>query len=143
MSLCQSLRQYVFVHRAIIEGALMIVDEEKRRDAVPSSSSSTDKPRVEPRTPSKRALRAAGLALTPQRAVSRKRSAPDFDSDDLACAEASPRRASPAACADGGAAHANPIAKRPSLKRRQRASGVPSEALAMAAVAPSTPPPGA
>ncbi|KAI0736049.1 hypothetical protein C8Q76DRAFT_714283 [Earliella scabrosa] len=31
MSLCQSLRQYVFVHRAIIEGALMVVDEEKRR----------------------------------------------------------------------------------------------------------------
>ncbi|GBE78664.1 hypothetical protein SCP_0115550 [Sparassis crispa] len=29
MSLCQSLRQYVFVHRAVIEGALMIVDEEK------------------------------------------------------------------------------------------------------------------
>ncbi|KAI0659189.1 hypothetical protein C8Q70DRAFT_933571 [Cubamyces menziesii] len=33
MSLCQSLRQYVFVHRAIIEGALMIVDEEKKREA--------------------------------------------------------------------------------------------------------------
>ncbi|KAI0820604.1 hypothetical protein BC628DRAFT_1413007 [Trametes gibbosa] len=33
MSLCQSLRQYVFVHRAIIEGALMIVDEQKRREA--------------------------------------------------------------------------------------------------------------
>ncbi|KAJ3487025.1 hypothetical protein NLI96_g3824 [Meripilus lineatus] len=32
MSLCQSLRQYVFVHRAIIEGSLMIVDEEKVRD---------------------------------------------------------------------------------------------------------------
>ena len=31
MSLCQSLRQYVFVHRAIIEGSLMIVDEEKER----------------------------------------------------------------------------------------------------------------
>jgi tyrosine-protein phosphatase 2/3 len=31
MSLCQSLRQYVFVHRAIIEGALRIVDQEKRR----------------------------------------------------------------------------------------------------------------
>ncbi|KAJ3507779.1 hypothetical protein NMY22_g16824 [Coprinellus aureogranulatus] len=28
MSLCQSLRQYVFVHKAIIEGALMILDEE-------------------------------------------------------------------------------------------------------------------
>ncbi|KAG2142598.1 hypothetical protein BD769DRAFT_1348957 [Suillus cothurnatus] len=29
MSLCQSLRQYVFVHAAVIEGALMIVDEER------------------------------------------------------------------------------------------------------------------
>lgn len=32
MSLCQSLRQYVFVHRAIIEGALDIIDEEKRQE---------------------------------------------------------------------------------------------------------------
>lgn len=32
MSLCQSLRQYVFVHRAIIEGALRIMDEERRRE---------------------------------------------------------------------------------------------------------------
>jgi len=31
MSLCQSLRQYVFVHRAIIEGALAIVEEEQVR----------------------------------------------------------------------------------------------------------------
>ena len=30
MSLCQSLRQYVFVHAAIIEGALMIMDDEAR-----------------------------------------------------------------------------------------------------------------
>ncbi|KAG2160187.1 uncharacterized protein EDB93DRAFT_1074770 [Suillus bovinus] len=29
MSLCQSLRQYVFVHAAVIEGALMIMDEER------------------------------------------------------------------------------------------------------------------
>ncbi|KIK80733.1 hypothetical protein PAXRUDRAFT_157888 [Paxillus rubicundulus Ve08.2h10] len=29
MSLCQSLRQYVFVHAAVIEGALEIVDEER------------------------------------------------------------------------------------------------------------------
>jgi hypothetical protein len=29
MSLCQSLRQYVFVHRAVIEGVLMFVDEER------------------------------------------------------------------------------------------------------------------
>jgi tyrosine-protein phosphatase 2/3 len=32
MSLCQSLRQYVFVHAAIIEGALMVVDEERKRE---------------------------------------------------------------------------------------------------------------
>ncbi|KAJ3713505.1 hypothetical protein C8R42DRAFT_684230, partial [Lentinula raphanica] len=32
MSLCQSLRQYVFVHAAVIEGALMIVDEERERE---------------------------------------------------------------------------------------------------------------
>lgn len=29
MSLCQTLRQYVFVHAAVIEGALMILDDEK------------------------------------------------------------------------------------------------------------------
>ncbi|KAJ7924448.1 hypothetical protein B0H13DRAFT_1601582 [Mycena leptocephala] len=34
MSLCQSLRQYVFVHAAIIEGALMVVDEERARAGV-------------------------------------------------------------------------------------------------------------
>ncbi|CUA76658.1 protein-tyrosine phosphatase [Rhizoctonia solani] len=31
MSLCQSLRQYVFVHRAVVEGALAMVDESKKR----------------------------------------------------------------------------------------------------------------
>ncbi|KAF7972561.1 hypothetical protein HWV62_17678 [Athelia sp. TMB] len=31
MSLCQSLRQYVFVHAALIEGALMVADEERAR----------------------------------------------------------------------------------------------------------------
>ena len=31
MSLCQSLRQYVFVHAAVIEGTLQIVDEERER----------------------------------------------------------------------------------------------------------------
>ncbi len=31
MSLCQSLRQYVFVHNAIIEGSLRIIDEERAR----------------------------------------------------------------------------------------------------------------
>ena len=30
MSLCQSLRQYVFVHRAVIEGVLMLIDDERK-----------------------------------------------------------------------------------------------------------------
>jgi protein tyrosine phosphatase len=30
MSLCQSLRQYVFVHRAVIEGVLILIDEERK-----------------------------------------------------------------------------------------------------------------
>jgi protein-tyrosine phosphatase len=34
MSLCQSYRQYVFVHAAIIEGALIVVDEERARAGV-------------------------------------------------------------------------------------------------------------
>ncbi|KAJ6519259.1 hypothetical protein C8R45DRAFT_809267 [Mycena sanguinolenta] len=34
MSLCQSFRQYVFVHAAIIEGALMVADEERARAGV-------------------------------------------------------------------------------------------------------------
>lgn len=38
MSLCQSLRQYVFVHAAIVEGALMIVDEERQREKMDSQT---------------------------------------------------------------------------------------------------------
>ncbi|KAF8213729.1 hypothetical protein K438DRAFT_1804548 [Mycena galopus ATCC 62051] len=34
MSLCQSFRQYVFVHAAIIEGALLVVDEERARAGI-------------------------------------------------------------------------------------------------------------
>ncbi|KAG9314716.1 hypothetical protein JVU11DRAFT_5525 [Chiua virens] len=40
MSLCQSLRQYVFVHAAVIEGALRIVDEE--RELLGSGGTSDD-----------------------------------------------------------------------------------------------------
>lgn len=36
MSLCQSLRQYVFVHTAIIEGALVVAEEERKRLGVDS-----------------------------------------------------------------------------------------------------------
>ncbi|CAE6448150.1 unnamed protein product [Rhizoctonia solani] len=37
MSLCQSLRQYVFVHRAVVEGVLALVDESKKRQGESSS----------------------------------------------------------------------------------------------------------
>ena len=33
MGLCQSLHEYLFVHSAILEDALRIVDEEKAREA--------------------------------------------------------------------------------------------------------------
>ncbi|CAE6410872.1 unnamed protein product [Rhizoctonia solani] len=38
MSLCQSLRQYVFVHRAVVEGALAMIDEHKKRQGESSCS---------------------------------------------------------------------------------------------------------
>ncbi|KAJ7771915.1 hypothetical protein DFH07DRAFT_734172 [Mycena maculata] len=44
MSLCQSLRQYVFVHAAIIEGALMVVDEERARAGVAWRPSASGRP---------------------------------------------------------------------------------------------------
>ncbi|CAE6536824.1 unnamed protein product [Rhizoctonia solani] len=37
MSLCQSLRQYVFVHRAVVEGVLAMVDENKKRQGESNS----------------------------------------------------------------------------------------------------------
>lgn len=42
MSLCQSLRQYVFVHSAIIEGALAIVDEERKLAGIPDEDEDFD-----------------------------------------------------------------------------------------------------
>ncbi|KAI0757775.1 hypothetical protein C8Q80DRAFT_1265629 [Daedaleopsis nitida] len=63
MSLCQSLRQYVFVHRAIIEGALMLVDEEKRRSGAGAAAAGEERsPRKvsSSSSQSRRAKRAAG-----------------------------------------------------------------------------------
>jgi len=52
MSLCQSLRQYVFVHRAIIEGSLMIVDEEKEREKEAKFIRQHEDTHVPPKRPS-------------------------------------------------------------------------------------------
>ncbi|KAI1785731.1 hypothetical protein LXA43DRAFT_105595 [Ganoderma leucocontextum] len=129
MSLCQSLRQYVFVHRAIIEGSLMIVDEEKRREAEGREQSTL--------APSKRPVDGAG-----GNEHSRKRSAPDsspeehdesqmteleIDTTSISIGTRSPGRAKRVASPtellkeglDGGVL----LTKRPSLKKhgRQRA----------------------
>ena len=43
MSLCQSLRQYVFVHAAVIEGSLMVLDEERElAEGIPAWTGSKD-----------------------------------------------------------------------------------------------------
>ena len=47
MSLCQTLRQYVFVHAAIIEGALTIVDEERRENLVEEDQNIDDREELE------------------------------------------------------------------------------------------------
>lgn len=52
MSLCQSLRQYVFVHRAIIEGSLMIVDEEKEREKEAKFTRQYEDVHIPPKRPS-------------------------------------------------------------------------------------------
>ncbi|KAF9267498.1 hypothetical protein L218DRAFT_1074239 [Marasmius fiardii PR-910] len=49
MSLCQSLRQYVFVHAVVVEGALMILDEENEKDGIPSKKRSRKKNRTRSR----------------------------------------------------------------------------------------------
>lgn len=52
MSLCQSLRQYVFVHRAIIEGSLMIVDGEREREKDARYMRKFEDPHALPKRPS-------------------------------------------------------------------------------------------
>ncbi|KAI0638772.1 hypothetical protein C8Q77DRAFT_1151802 [Trametes polyzona] len=163
MSLCQSLRQYVFVHRAIIEGALMIVDEQKKRDAegegVAEEASSANKtqgdsgrsvrqrktsvpPPLEPAQKQPALGPVFGTSLgspfmpaDDNREVSRKRSVPEFVAGNTIvegvvapASVASPGRpkrvGSPAELTkedvDGGVL----LTKRPSVKRRQRASDV-------------------
>ncbi|KAH9920557.1 uncharacterized protein BXZ73DRAFT_104682 [Epithele typhae] len=147
MSLCQSLRQYVFVHRAIIEGSLMVVDEEKRqakRHANPHPQPSQQAPQHTqhppqplnlgthhatlslPRLASPFAPDTAGSAqsASPARALSKKRSVGDVNGDSTFDAGASPGRpkrgASPTELLKEGLDGAVLLTKRPSLKRQGR-----------------------
>ncbi|KAG8729229.1 hypothetical protein FRC12_021163 [Ceratobasidium sp. 428] len=48
MSLCQSLRQYVFVHRAVVEGVLAMVDDQRAKDGVAAAVSAGAKRHASP-----------------------------------------------------------------------------------------------
>ncbi|KAF7320133.1 hypothetical protein MKEN_00797800 [Mycena kentingensis (nom. inval.)] len=95
MSLCQSLRQYVFVHAAIIEGALMVADEERTR---------------------------AGVALRAARALSPRGSRPRliFSGDATQFSPATGKRlASPTELTKEDKKGDIALSKRPSIKRKQ------------------------
>ncbi|PCH33038.1 hypothetical protein WOLCODRAFT_147143 [Wolfiporia cocos MD-104 SS10] len=158
MSLCQSLRQYVFVHRAVIEGALMVVDEERERerlcreatDDVGSDEAQTgtamdvstparnvEGPMMEARTTGLGAPGAAG-----DKELSRKRSLSDVMregalGEEHAQAQASPGRpkrgASPTELQKESKRGEVMLTKRPSVKRAPRTD---SDSSASAEFAP-------
>ncbi|KAJ6626986.1 hypothetical protein B0H10DRAFT_1997537 [Mycena sp. CBHHK59/15] len=105
MSLCQSLRQYVFVHAAIIEGALMVVDEERVRGG------HTWRPAVPPppRRPAASArTRPLGLTLLPS-----------WDDGASGTLSTGKRLASPTELLKEDKKGEIVLSKRPSIKRKQ------------------------
>lgn len=94
MSLCQTLRQYVFVHAAIIEGALMVLDDEK--------------------------MVKNGLAMPVPRTTSPAYSLQSVVPSDTASLTASNKRgASPTELLKENKAGEVMLSKRPSVKRKQ------------------------
>ncbi|KAI0716182.1 hypothetical protein C8T65DRAFT_768879 [Cerioporus squamosus] len=149
MSLCQSLRQYVFVHRAIIEGALMIVDEEKKRDEEERKSRAAASGEVKTsvhlsETPVRDGASARrSVSLDGDRRVANKRSTPDFVAGNtiIEGVVSSPpgrskRGASPTELTMEGLDGGVLLTKRPSVKRAQRANQAQLDAMAI------SPPPG-
>ncbi|KAF8060941.1 hypothetical protein FPV67DRAFT_1631903 [Lyophyllum atratum] len=117
MSLCQSLRQYVFVHAAIIEGALWVVDEEREKESREN----------------------AGLVSSPMRGVSRPSLPPlslppvpqihafnstssGVMSDSGSTSSTGKRGASPTELLKEGKKGEVLLSKRPSIKRRLQLS---------------------
>ncbi|KAH9915641.1 uncharacterized protein B0H18DRAFT_1124780 [Fomitopsis serialis] len=124
MSLCQSLRQYVFVYRAVIEGTLMIVDEERKAEELGHRQDVfMDGPMHSPETVSSVG---SGASLR-ERGVSRKRSISDYMREDAAIdghLSMSPggtkRGASPTELPKEGVQGEAMLTKRPSIKRTSR-----------------------
>ncbi len=149
MSLCQSLRQYVFVHRAIIEGALMIVDEEKKRSVVEegarrrtsskaSSTCGAAKSSPVPVSMLDNAKRLSASSSEDEAKIGRKRSVPEFVAGNtimegvVSPSPGRPKRgASPTELKMEGVDGGVLLTKRPSVKRSQRASEPPFEAMAV------------
>ncbi|KAI0063162.1 hypothetical protein BV25DRAFT_451974 [Artomyces pyxidatus] len=119
MSLCQSLRQYVFVHRAVIEGVLQMVDEERAMYGEAWMD-------VDPAAVAPEAARAA-LGLTPA-----------LVSEPLPPGAGKGKRgASPTELPKEDAAGDVRLAKRPSIKRRARSSDEESPGRVMAVDTPA------
>ena len=94
MSLCQTLRQYVFVHAAIIEGALMVLDDEK----MVRNGLAMPVPRTTSPAPSLRSV---------------------VPSDTASLAASNKRGASPTELLKENKAGEVMLSKRPSMKRKQ------------------------
>ncbi|KAF8899567.1 hypothetical protein CPB85DRAFT_1565533 [Mucidula mucida] len=100
--LCQSLRQYVFVHAAVIEGALMVLDEEREKAGV-------EKVTFPDR--SRRALRLVDSSISV-----------NTDSGSLSSSSHGKRGASPTELLKEDSKGGLLTSKRPSIKRKQRSN---------------------
>ncbi|PPQ98874.1 hypothetical protein CVT24_003505 [Panaeolus cyanescens] len=126
MSLCQSLRQYVFVHAAIVEGTLMILDEERDiagglrpHDSHPTQCDADPTPSVSP------TKRRSGKGSSRSRSTSSRRSRKGAhpyamtDSGSVASSTSTGKRgASPTELLKEGKEGEVMLSKRPSVKRR-------------------------
>ena len=123
MSLCQSLRQYVFVHAAIIEGALMVLDDErtiKNGLAMPvprTTSHSVPIPDVCP--PPFQGNSSHHRTPSPSPSASSLRSVVQLHSSGTASPTPNKRGASPTELLKEDKAGEVMLSKRPSLKRKQ------------------------
>jgi len=107
MSLCQSLRQYVFVHAAIIEGALMVVDEERARTGI------TWRPPTHAPTPRRGGM---GMGTRPQRP---KLFLVPSDETQSTTSSTGKRLASPTELPKEDKKGEIVLSKRPSIKKKQ------------------------